>query len=88
MNFVLVFQFLAAIAIFVLLIFLPLRKKSFQKKLGDKIFDIKNETNKIFIIGIILLSPFLIFIQFFREFPLYIHFILSLTSVLAIEIVI
>lgn len=86
MNFVLLFQLIASLAILILVILFPFRKKAFQKKLGKKLFAIKNRTHKIFIIGIILLSPFLIFIQFFREFQLYIHVVLSLTSVLAIEI--
>lgn len=66
---------------------LPLRIKNLSKKMGNCLLPLSRKKSMLFI-AVLCFAPLLIVFQWFRPFAPYIHIILSVTAVLAVEIVI
>ena len=66
---------------------LPLRIKNLSKKMGNCLLPLSRKNSMLFV-AVLCFAPLMIIFQWFREFAPYIHIILSVTAVLAVEIVI
>lgn len=86
-TFIFYFSIAALASMFLLLATLPLRIKKLTKKMGTCLLPLSRKKSMLFI-AVLCFAPLMIVFQWFRDFQPYIHIILSLTAVLAIEIVI
>lgn len=64
----------------------PLRRKNQLKKWGKLLYEVNCRTNKLFVI-ILALAPIIVFLLYFRDLGTMQNLILTLTGVLAIELV-
>lgn len=86
-TFLLILSIVALAIMLLILGTLPLRIKKLTKKLGKCLLPLSRKNSMLFI-AVLCFAPLMIIFQWFREFAPYIHIILSITAVLAIEIVI
>ena len=66
---------------------LPLRIKNLSKKMRKCLLPLSRKKSMLFV-AVLCFAPLMIIFQWFREFAPYIHVLLSLTAILAIEVVI
>lgn len=86
-NFLTIFSIVALCAMILILATLPIRIKKLSKKMGKCLLQLSRKKSMLFI-AVLCFAPLLIVFQWFRAFAPYIHIILSVTAVLAVEIVI
>lgn len=86
-TFILIFSIIALSAMLLILATLPLRIKKLSKKMGTCLLPLSRKKSMLFV-AVLCFAPLMIIFQWFREFAPYIHVILSLTAVLAVEIAI
>ena len=86
-TFIFILSFVALVAMFLILATLPVRIKKLSKKLGTCLLPLSRKKSMLFI-AVLCFAPLMIIFQWFREFQPYIHILLSLTAILAVEIVI
>lgn len=86
-TFAFIFSIVALVAMVAIVATLPLRIKKLTKKLGNCLLPLSRKQSMLFV-AVLCFAPLMIIFQWFRTFEFYIHIILSITAILAIEIVI
>lgn len=81
----LIIRIVALIAMALIALTMPLRKKRLSKKIGECKLQLSRKKSMLFI-AVFCFAPLMILLQWIRDFEPYIHIILSCVAVFAVEL--